>query len=96
VTDPLRIAKPDRQPLRELLIDARYERPAAMKEVEERLGESVAAAKTKGRHAEVLWAYAYAYGRRQDSELTWEEAGEIKVSLVVPETAPVPPTGGDG
>jgi len=93
VTEPLRVTS-GREPLRELTIDMRRVKPAVVKEVEQRLGEPLSAAGRKGREADIMWAFAFAVGRRQDPELTWEEAGEIDVTLI--RAVDVPPTGAGG
>jgi hypothetical protein len=82
------------QPLTELHIDMQRIKPAVLKEVEARLGHALSDLLKPGRNqAEALWALAYAYGRRVDPALTWEQAGEIDVFL---DNAPVPPTSAAG
>lgn len=96
MTEPLRVAgeRGERMPLRELTIDMRSVKPAVLKEVEARLGEPLGVAGRKSREADIVWAFAYAVGRRLDPGLTWEEAGEIEVTLI--REASVPPTGAGG
>ena len=92
MTKPLHVTT--REPLTELTIDMRRVKPAVVKEVEERLGESLSAAGAKKREADIVWAFAFAVGRRLDPTLTYEEAGEIDVTLI--QEASVPPTAGSG
>ncbi len=93
MTEPLRIP-PGRNRLKELTIDMRRVKPAVVKEVEQRLGEPLSAAGRKGREADIMWAFAFAMGRRLDPGLTYEEAGEIDITLI--REAAVPPTSGSG
>ncbi len=65
MTEPLRVTS-GREPLRELTIDMRRVKPAVVKEVEQRLGEPLSAAGRKGREADIMWAFAFAVGRRGD------------------------------
>jgi hypothetical protein len=80
-------AAPARVPLKELTIDTRRTKPSVVKEVEQRLGESLS---RKGREADLVWAWAYAVGRRIDPDLTWEEAGDLDVTFIT--EVDVPPT----
>ena len=82
------------KPLTELRIDMQRVKPAVLKEVEEKLGHPLGDLLKPGhQQAEALWALAYAYGRRIDPSLTWEQAGELDVYVV---GAKVPPTGAGG
>lgn len=83
-----------REPLRELTIDMRRQKPAVLKEVEERLGEPLGEAGRKRREADIVWAFAYAVGRRIDPTLTYEEAGELEITLL--REVDVPPTSAGG
>lgn len=78
----------------EIHIDMKRLKPAVLKEIEDRLGKPASYYIKDGvPQGDFLWALAYAVGRRQDPELTYEEAGEL--DLVV-ENVPVPPTGAAG